>query len=152
MSLIARFGAYAAAFERAYESDAWDEVAGFFAEDAVYDIGLPSLGATRVEGKEAVLAWFQEILNRLDRRFATRALTLQEGPTEDGDRVWVRGTATYTAPGVPDFALELEESVYFRDGLITRLEDAYTPETTAALEAYLQTHGPALGIEPPDAA
>lgn len=149
MSHLARFGAYAAAFERAFESDDWNEVGEFFAEDAVYEVGLPMLGASRVEGRAAILAWFREVLDRLDRRFATRELTLLEGPKEEGDRVWLRGTATYTAEGVPDFVLELEETLHFRDGLITTLEDTYTPEATAALVDYLAAHGAGLGIEVP---
>jgi len=149
VSHMARFAAYAAAFETAFESDDWSPLAEFFSEDAVYEIGLPQLGAERCEGRAAILAWFPDVLDRLDRRFATRELTLIEGPRETGDEVWIRGTATYTADGVPDFVLELEETLRFDGDRIVLLEDRYTPEMVAASEAYLGEYGPKLGISLP---
>ena len=38
---IPRFGAYAAAFEKAFENDDWSVVEPFFHEDAVYEVALP---------------------------------------------------------------------------------------------------------------
>ena len=39
MSNIARFAAYAAAFEKSFETDDWSTVAPFFSENAVYITG-----------------------------------------------------------------------------------------------------------------
>jgi ketosteroid isomerase-like protein len=146
MPLIPRFAAYAAAFEKAYANDDWSLVEPFFGEDAVYETGLgPPFGGT-VSGRAAILAYFQDIVNRFDRRFASRELALLAGPKETGDAVWIRGSATYRAKGVPEFVLELEETVTFDGDRIRRLEDRYTPATEQAVADYLKAHGGKLGI------
>lgn len=150
MSNIARFAAYAAAFEKAFVSDEWSVVEPFFTEDAVYDVPLdPPLGG-RIEGRAAILAYFKDVLDRFDRRFDSRELTLLDGPTEDGDSVWIRGTATYRAAGVPEFVLELEETVHFDGDRIRLLADHYEPEMKQATAEYLQEHGEKLGISADD--
>ena len=60
MSRIARFAAYAAAFEKCYENDDWSLLEPYFTEDAVYDAALdPPIGA-RLEGRDAILAYFED--------------------------------------------------------------------------------------------
>lgn len=147
MSHISHFAAYAAAFEKAYESDDWSEVESYFAADAVYEVGLPILGAERREGRTAIIAWFKEVLDRFDRRFATRTLDLLEGPKEDGDEVWIKGTATYTAEGVPDLVLRLAETIRFDGDKIVHLEDHYAPEMLDEIVHYALEHGAGLGME-----
>jgi hypothetical protein len=146
MPLIPRFAAYAAAFEKSYASDDWSLVEPFVAEDAVYAIDVgPPLGG-RFEGRAAILAYFKQILDRFDRRFASRELALLEGPKETGDSVWIRGSATYRGPGVPDFTLELEETVRFDGDRIVRLEDHYEPAMAEQIASWLKAHGGKLGI------
>lgn len=146
MSNIARFAAYAAAFEKSFQSDDWSKVEPFFAEDAIYEIDLdPPIGG-RFEGRDAILAYFQYVLDRFDRRFASREVALLEGPTERGDSVWLRGGATYRAEGVPEFVLELEETATFDGDRIRRLEDRYEPAMKEAIAAYLKEHAAKLGI------
>jgi hypothetical protein len=146
MPLIPRFAAYAAAFEKAYANDDWSLVEPFFTEDAVYETGLgPPFGGT-VTGRAAILAYFRDIVDRFDRRFASRELVLLEGPKETGDAVWIRGAATYRAAGVPAFTLELEETTRFDGDRIRRLEDRYTPAMQQALADHLKVHGGKLGI------
>lgn len=146
MPLVPRFAAYAAAFEKAYASDDWSLLEPFFAEDAVYETGLgPPFGGT-VTGRAAILAYFEQIVNRFDRRFASRELALHEGPKETGDAVWIRGSATYRAQGVPELVLELEETVSFAGDRIRLLEDRYTPAMQQAVADYLKAHGGKLGI------
>lgn len=146
MSHIEHFAAYAAAFERAYENDDWSEVESFFAADAVYEIGLPILGAERCEGRAAIVAWFKGVLDRFDRRFETRTLTLLDGPKEEGSEVWIEGTATYTADGVPDLVLKLAETIRFDGAEIVHLEDRYTPEMLEEVARYVEEHGARLGL------
>jgi hypothetical protein len=146
MSLIPRFAAYAAAFEKSFESDDWSLLAPFFTEDAVYEVKMgPPIGG-RFEGRAAILAYFKNVLDRFDRRFASRELALLEGPKEIGDAVWIRGGATYRAAGVPEFTLELEETVTFDGNRICRLEDRYEPAVQQAVARYLEAHGEKLGI------
>jgi hypothetical protein len=147
MSPIAHFARYAAAFEKAYESDDWSGVEPFFREDAVYEVGLaPPMGGV-FEGRPAILAYFQRVLDGFDRRFASREIGLVEGPREQDGAVWIRGRVLYTAPGVPDLAFELEETAAFDGERIRRLEDRYDPDTLRAIETYLGEHGAKLGIE-----
>jgi hypothetical protein len=146
MSKIPRFGAYAAAFEKSYQSDDWSLLEPFFSEDAVYDSALePPLGA-RLEGRDAILAYFERVVNAFDRRFASRELKLLEGPRQDGDSVWIRGAATYRAAGVPAFVLELEETATFEGDRIKLLEDRYQPAMQEAMTAYLREYGGKLGL------
>lgn len=146
MSKIPRFAEYAAAFEKSYESDDWSLVEPFFAEDAVYEINFgPPIGG-RFVGRPAILAYFKDILDRFDRRFGSRELALQDGPKDKGDSVWIRGTATYRAAGVPDLALELEETVTFDGDSIVRLEDKYEPAMIESALTYLKEHGEKIGL------
>lgn len=146
MSLIPRFAAYAATFEKSVTSDDWSLLEPLFTEDAVYEIPVgPPLGG-RFEGRAAILTYFKQVLDRFDRRFASRELALIEGPRETADSVWIRGSGTYRAAGVPDFTLELEETVRFDGDRICRLEDRYEPAMERALADYLKTYGGALGI------
>ena len=151
MSLIARFAAYAAAFEQAYAADDWSLVEPFFAEDAVYDAGLPDLLGGRIEGRPAILAYFRDALARFDRRFASRRVELVEGPREEGDQVWLRGRALYTTPNAPDLAFELEETARFAADRIVFLSDVYSAADAARLEAYVKDHGARLGLGAPGA-
>jgi hypothetical protein len=146
MSNAAQFGVYAAAFEKAFESDDWSVVEPFFTENAVYEIGLePPMGG-RIEGRDAILAYFKESVDQFDRRFESRELALLEGPREEGRSVWIRARATYRAEGVPEFALELEETAHFEGDRISRLEDRYEPAMQEQIAAYLAEYGAKLGI------
>ena len=143
---IAHFAAYAAAFEKAFESDDWSEVAECFAADAVYEVPLdPPLGG-RFRGRDEILAYFKRVLDGFDRRFESRQIELLEGPTQTGNQVWLRGRARYNTAGVPELVLELEEIATFAGEQIVRLEDRYDPKAGPALAAYLAEHGPRLGL------
>ncbi len=149
MSSIPRFAAYAAAFEKAFASDDWSIVEPFFTEEAVYDAGLPELLGGRIEGRAAILAYFKRALDGFDRRFASRAVELLEGPREDGNSVWIRGRAIYTSAAAPDLSFELEEIATFAGDRIGHLEDRYDEATREALAKYAEAHGEALGIVMP---
>ena len=72
MSLIARFAEYAAAFEKAYETDDWSVLVPYFTDDASYDSPLPAPFGGRPEGRDAVIAYLHGVVDQLDRRFSTR--------------------------------------------------------------------------------
>ena len=146
MSKIGRFAAYAAAFEKSFASDDWSPVEPFFTESAVYFVDLdPPMGGV-FEGRKAILAYFKQVLDRFDRRFASREIALLEGPKGEGDSVWIRGSATYRAPGLPALVLELKEVVRFEGERIHRLEDHYEPAMKKEISEYLSAHGAKLGI------
>lgn len=142
---IARFAEYAAAFEKAFESDDWSVVEPYFTEDAVYEtIGVDPFAGV-VEGRDAVLRSFKGALDALDRRFDSRTLVLLEGPTEQEGTVWIRWRATYTLDGAPDMQLEGEETAEFSGDRIRRLEDRFEEATATQAAAYLETHAARLG-------
>jgi len=147
MSLIERYLAYAVEFERAFRSDDWTTVAPFFTEDAVYDVPLEPPFGGRFEGRAAILAYFKDILDRVDRRFETRKGAILEGPREEGGSVWIRGRVVYGAAGVPDALVELEEVADFEGDRIRRLVDHYDYATKLRMAAYLADYGERLGID-----
>ena len=147
MSLIPRFVAYAAAFEKAYESRDFSVLEPFFTEDAVYEVPLPGVLGGRWEGRAVVLACLESVTDRFDRRFASRVVALVAGPREEKDSVWLRGSAHYTAPGLPDLHFELEETARFRGDRICHLSDHNDEADTRALTDNLGAHGAKLGIE-----
>ena len=146
MSHLARFLAYAAAFEKAYESDDWSLIEPFFTDDVVYDSPLPEPFGGRPEGRAAVIAHLQQSVDQLDRRFESRELEPVGGPIEEGDTVRIRGRVRYRAAGFPDFVLELEEIAHFEGDRIRRLEDVYAPDQVQAILDYARDHGEALGL------
>jgi hypothetical protein len=146
LSNIPRFAAYAAAFEKAYEDDEWSALEEFFSEDAVYEIGMPILGAERCEGRDAILGWFKDVLDRFDRNFESRELEAIEGPREEGNEVWLRGAAIYRAPGVPEFRLVLKETLRFEGDRIVHLEDQYTDEMKEETDRFIREYGSKIGV------
>ena len=124
MSKIPRFAACAATFEKSVASDDWSLLEPFFTEAAVYDtVADPPLGG-RIEGRAAVLAWFKDILDRFDRRFESREVALLEGPKEIGDAVWIRGSATYRAKGVPNPHPDVEKTLTDKAQIVKALAES----------------------------
>ncbi|MBW2287025.1 MAG: nuclear transport factor 2 family protein [Deltaproteobacteria bacterium] len=146
MSKLARFGAYAAAFEKSYQSDDWSWVEPFFTENAVYDAGVDLFMGGHFEGRAAILAYFKAVLDGFDRRFESREIALLDGPFEEEQTVRFRGSASYRAEGVPDLVLVLEEIITFEGDRIIHLEDRYDDDMIGALRAYLEEHGEALEL------
>ena len=145
MTAIQRFADYAAAFEKTFETDDFSHIEPFFTKDAVYEIfgGPPFAGLH--EGRDAIFNYLKLSLDGFDRRFATRALDVIEGPEERGDdAVWMRWRVVYTRPGLPDLAIEGEETVEFDGTCIRRLEDRFTDDASARTLAYFEEHGARL--------
>ncbi len=74
-------------------------------------------------------------------------MRLVAGPREQDGSVWLRGSAHYTAPGVPKLDFELEETAFFEGERIKRLVDDYDEANTQRIVAYLRDHGSKLGID-----
>jgi hypothetical protein len=147
MSSIPKFAKYADAFEKAFASNDWKMLEPYFTDDAVYEVKdvPPPLGGV-ASGRDAVLAYFDRTIAAFDRKFATRALLLREGPRDDGDSVWIRGAVRYTAPGVPDLEFELEETVWFEGDRIRRMEDRCAAAEVAKVQDWARAHGDRIGL------
>jgi len=91
-----------------------------------------------IVGRASILGYFKIVLDSFDRRFESRELALLDGPHEEGNTVWIRGTATYCASDVPDLILLLDEFITYDDGLIVHLEDRYSEEMKKDLTAYFE--------------
>jgi hypothetical protein len=148
MSWIPAFVKYASAFEEAYASDDFSKLAPYFDEAAIYEVhGVPSPLGGRFEGRASILDYFKRVVDALDRKFASREVSLVLGPRETDRSVWVRGRAKYTASGVPDLVFELEETATFdANGRIARLDDRYDDQTIRAFTDYVRAHGARIGL------
>jgi ketosteroid isomerase-like protein len=141
MDIVQRFLGYAAAFEKAYETDDWSHLDPFFTEDAVYEtLADPPFG-NRNEGLEAVKAGFKQAVAGFDRRFDSRAVEMVEGPIERDGNVWFRWVATYTLAGAPPLRMQGEETAVFAGDRIRRLEDRISAAEGQQVMAYMAEHG-----------
>jgi hypothetical protein len=115
---IALFGAYAAAFEKAYAADDWTILEPFFREDATSIVeGVPAHLAGPFDGRDAVIAALRDSVHSFDYRFDTRAPQLV-GPIERvPSGVYIEYVFRYEI-GDLSFDLRGEELDLFRDGLL----------------------------------
>ena len=145
MKPIEVFGRYAMAFEEVVRRDNWAILEEFFTEDAVYETIGPAPFAGIHEGRDAVFAHLKESLDTFDRRFDSREnAEMVQGPRSTDDSVWLRWRVTYRIEGAPPFVLEGEETAVMEGNRIRRLEDRFTAETAAELEAWMTEHGDKL--------
>lgn len=141
MSLIERFQAYALAFEETYVDDDWSRIEPFFHDDASYESkGLGALDF-RFEGRDNLFAGLRGVLDRLDRRFATRTVALTAPPTVTDDAVIIDWVGTYAMEGAPDLVFHGRETLGYREGRIATMLDEYPPETRKSVEAWFAAHG-----------
>jgi len=136
MSNLSTFMAYAAAFEQTFADDNWQRLAPFFSEDATYEVsGIPGGGV--MHGRDAIFRGIKKSLDGFDRKMASRQIIPTAPPTEEGNRVTLRGVARYVRDGAPvdmpaTIVVELE------DGKIVRMHDHFTLD--AAALAWFQAH------------
>ena len=134
---IARYHAYAAAFEAAYVSDDWSHLEPYFTVDAVAD-----LNGTCVRGRDGVLTAFRTAVTIFDRRFDARRVRLVEGPTLEGGRVHTKAVAVYERDGLPPLELTGEEWFTFAGDRICHHLDRVV--NLPDVMAYLARHAGAL--------
>ena len=141
MSLVDRFGEYAATFEEVYERNDWSLLDEYFTENAVYEtFGGPPFGAV-LEGRETIFSQLEKTLDTFDRRFESRDLQILDGPNERDGGVWIRWRVVYRAGTAPPLVMEGEETAYFEGNRIRRLEDRFTGESAKEAVRWLEEHG-----------
>lgn len=143
MSILEHYQAYFNAFEIAYDTDDWADVASFFTEDAVYE----APGGFKAEGREAVAELLKKSLDMLDRRFPVkRRIEVLESKREASeDYLKVPGNIHYMLPGQPTLVVYMHEDVWFRNGKISRLVDVIPKEDMVKMMNYLKEHKAQLG-------
>ena len=140
MSLIERFQSYATAFEETYVDDDWSRLEPYFNEDATYEsTGLGGLDF-RFEGRENIFTGLRRVLDKLDRRCASRVVELTAPPTVTDDTVIIDWVGTYTVNGAPDLVFYGRETLTYRDERIATMRDEYPSETRSSVEAWFAAH------------
>ncbi|WP_372798040.1 nuclear transport factor 2 family protein [Litorivivens sp.] len=139
MDIIALFKAYAEAFELTYEDDDWSRLEPHFAPQACY---LPGNGQT-LNGREKVIAYLRDNVNKIDRRFDSRAPSLVDAAITD-NQFKLTWRAEYKKEGLPDLVIGGLEIATFEDGRIVHLEDIYEPEVVAGFEWWMSEYGDRL--------
>lgn len=144
--LVARFLAYAQAFEQTYQDDDWHRLEPFVAPDVVYRVlGSPGFDCV-VEGRGAVFAAIRRFLDGFDRRCVRRVSPGATPPVVEGDRLHVFGSATYRRGDSDELLLEIELVTEFREGLIVCLSDVYPLANRDRTRAWLARHGEGLRL------
>ena len=140
MDPMARFGEYAADFEKTYEDDDWTRLEDYFAEDVVYSIaGLPG-AECELRGRSNVLRGIRKSLDGFDRRFAKRTVDLVDAPAVEGSCVTIRAHLLYTSPSLDPLEMEVVETVELDEaGHIAKMHDEYPAGQHAAL-AWLEAN------------
>jgi hypothetical protein len=137
MTLVARFEAYAADFERTFRDDDWSRLEQYFTTDAVYS--TPTNGL-RAEGRPAVLATLRAAISGFDRRCESRVLETTGGLWEHANEVRRQWAATFTVRGAPELHIAGSERAVFRDDRIALLEVVIAAETLSRLMQYAETY------------
>ena len=87
MSIIERFLAYAADFEKTLVDDDWSRLAQYISPDAVYRVESDLFGC-ELSGPDSIFTGMKKSLDGFDRNFPKREIALTKGPAvegEDGD-------------------------------------------------------------------
>jgi hypothetical protein len=137
MSLVARFEAYADAFEVTYVDDDWSRLEQYFTEDAVYST---TANGVRIPGRTSVLAVLRAAVSGFDRCCDSRRLWTTVGPREENGQVLREWQASYTCAGAPDLDVGGSERAIFRGDRIELLEIVMTPATLGRLMSYREKY------------
>lgn len=144
MSLIARFVAQRAAFEAAYHNDDWHSVGAFFQSDIVYEVMNMPFHCV-VSGRSAVLAGLARSIDRFDKQ-CRRTVGIGSAVREEGANVLVNTAIRFEREGAPVLEAQLLEVATYRDGLIERIIDVYSPGACAQFAQCMACWG--AGLDP----
>jgi hypothetical protein len=145
MSIVQRFMAYAADFEKTLADDDWSRLAQYFSPDAVYRVES-SLFGCELTGHDAIFSGMKKSLDGFDRKFPGREITLTEGPDVEGDEMRVSWTVTYHHEGLPDFVLRGKSLARIQDDEIVLLVDSYEDSVNTEVSDWMRETG--LELDP----
>jgi hypothetical protein len=92
MSIIERFVAYAADFEKTLADDDWSRLGQYFSKDAVYRVESDLFGC-ELTGPDRIFAGMKKSLDGFDRNFPEREIAMTKGPDVEGDEMRVSWTS-----------------------------------------------------------
>ena len=142
LKLTAKLLHYASDFEIAYKTDMWNEVAGHFTSDAVYEVRNTDFSC-RIEGRNAIVAGFKKSLDGFDRHLK-RTMHVVDGPSEDGDKLSFVWFGRYSHAGVPPLELSARQTLLFNDDKIKLLVDEFLPTYGENARTWIESHRPDL--------
>jgi hypothetical protein len=145
MSIIERFVAYAADFEKTLADDDWSRLGQYFSKDAVYRVESDLFGC-ELTGPDRIFAGMKKSLDGFDRNFPEREIAMTKGPDVEGDEMRVSWTVTYHKDDFPDFVLRGKSLARIRDDKIVLLVDSYDERINAEVANWMQETG--LKLDP----
>lgn len=145
---IARFVAYAMAFEQAWATDDWTPLEDFLTADAEHVVVGGGPLTLHSVGRRAFIDEQRRAVDELDRRFDRRLPEITSGPSERDSIVWMDWRLTLQRDGLPDLVIEGTHGTHFEGDRISRIEEALTNATTERVAAYLESHDTALKPAP----
>ena len=141
MDLRARFAQFADDFDRTVEDDDWSRIRVHFAEDAIRQENEPPLIQLRLEGIENVIAQWQEMVERFDRRFDRRIL-VRTGPVEQaGNIVSMPWVGIYLVEGTPALLGEGREFATYEGDRIQLLRTTWVDGTAERMMGWAAAYG-----------
>ena len=138
MDIVARYRAYADAFEETYLDDDWSRLAPFFTENACYSPGQQS-----ASGRDATLDLLKRGIDGFDRRMDSREVEFFNH-TAQGNEVHVDWRATYRKSGLPELSFGAREIAVFEGDRIAELREVWEPAVEAQLQAWMMEHADKL--------
>ena len=144
MSDLARFYAYARAFEVAVLTDDWTLLEPFFTPDAEHRVVGPAPFACDDRGRDAVIAGLRASVDRIERRCDARIPEVIAGPEIRTEGIWMRFGVGLRHAGLADLWFEGEHVVAMREGRIARIDEQMDPASSAAAAAWLREHAARL--------
>jgi hypothetical protein len=140
VSILERFIAYAADFEKTLADDDWSRLAQHFSDDAVYRVESDLFGC-ELTGRDSIFAGMKKSLDGFDRNFSEREIAMTEGPEVKGDEMSVSWTVTYHKTDLPDFVLRGKSVARIRDDKIELLVDSYDEQVNAEVASWMDETG-----------
>jgi hypothetical protein len=140
MSTLDRFKEYSAKFEEVFHSRNWTELESFMDEAVTYEIISEPPFNARFEGREAVINGLRKSVDQLDRRFDERTPDIVDGPRVRGDNLWFSWITTFSVANAPEFMLNGEEAITYKDRKIIAIEDRIPKAVIDRFQRYLSEH------------
>ena len=145
--MLDQWRAWIGAFDRACETDRWDELHDYLADDVTYIVaGVPF--ACELRGRDAVIAGFQRSVRNFDRKFDARRWDGVGVRALAPNAVTARAFGTYELAGKPTLTFAAHGAWFFRGETICLMTDIYDAAEADIVAAFgwLEAHG--AGMDP----